>query len=210
MIGKDLPAAWAMDGTVSDGINDGTVTSTGNQTYTGAVTLGSNATLTVQPPFNINPQPLSQSVEVGSNVTFTVGAAGLGAFTGPFTYQWTFNGAPLAGETATNLSFLNLQLTNSGNYACVVDSPLGSLTSSSASLSVFNPFTVGRPAFQTGGLIQMIVAGDSGRAYRLESSTNLVDWVPVVTNTVSGGSASFTDTSAGGQVLRFYRIVLLP
>ena len=175
-----------------------------------ASVFSSNATLTVQPPFNINPQPLSQSVEVGSNVTFTVGAVGLGAFTGPFTYQWTFNGAPLAGETATNLSFLNLQLTNSGNYACVVDSPLGSLTSSSASLSVFNPFTVGRPALQTGGLIQMIVAGDSGRAYRLESSTNLVDWVPVVTNTVSGGSASFTDTSAGGQVLRFYRIVLLP
>jgi len=175
-----------------------------------ASVFSSNATLTVLPPFSISPQPLSQSAGVGSNVTFTVGAVGLGAFTGPFTYQWTLNGAPLAGETATNLAFASAQLTNSGSYACVVGSPLGSLNSSNALLTVFNPFTVTPPTFQPGGLFQMTVAGDSGRAYRLESSTNLISWTPVVTNTVSGGSATFTDSGGGSQVLRFYRIVLLP
>jgi len=31
-----------------------------------------------------------------------------------------------------------------------------------------------------------------------------------VTNTVSGGTATFTDNTAAGKALRFYRIVLLP
>ncbi len=56
----------------------------------------------------------------------------------------------------------------------------------------------------------MTASGDDGRAYRLESSTNLVIWTAVVTNTVSGGTATFTDSTAAGNVLRFYRIVLLP
>ncbi|MFM8470119.1 MAG: S8 family serine peptidase [Limisphaerales bacterium] len=175
-----------------------------------ASVFSSNAVLTVIPPFSISPQPLGRSALVGTNVSFSVGAVGLGAFTGPFTYQWTFNGTALAGQTATNLAFTNLQLTNSGSYACVVGSPLGSLTSSPALLSVFNPFTVSPPTFQPGGLFQMIVTGDNGRSYRLESSTNLVDWTPVVTNTVSTGSATFTDSGGGSRDLRFYRIVLLP
>ena len=175
-----------------------------------ASVFSSNATLTVQPPFNINPQPLSQSVLVGNNATFTAGAVGLGAFTGPFTFQWTFNGAAVSGATATNLALTNLPLSNSGNYACVVGSPLGSLTSTNALLTVFNPFSVSTPTFQLGGFFQLTATGDNGRAYRLESSTNLVTWVPIVTNTVSGGTATFTDSGGTGITLRFYRIVLLP
>jgi subtilisin-like proprotein convertase family protein len=212
---------WRFNGAPINGAVNASYTITGAQTSQAgtyhvlvanalASVFSSNATLTVQPPFTISPQPLSQSAPVGSNVTFTVGAVGLGAFTGPFTYQWTLNGAPLAGATATNLAFTNLQLANSGSYACVVGSPLGSITSSSALLTVFNPFTVTPPTFQPGGLFRMTATGDNGRSYRLESSTNLINWVPVVTNTVSGGSASFTDSGGGSSVLRFYRIVLLP
>ncbi len=175
-----------------------------------ASVFSSNATLTVLPPFSISPQPLSQSVLVGNNATLTAGAVGLGTFTGPFTFQWTFNGATLAGATNTSLSYTNLQLTNSGNYACVVGSPLGPITSTNALLTVFNPFTVSGPTFQLGGLFQLTTTGDNGRAYRLESSTNLIIWTPVVTNTVSGGTATFTDSGGTGIGLRFYRIVLLP
>ena len=92
----------------------------------------------------------------------------------------------------------------------MVGSPLGSITSTNALLTVFNPFTVAPPAFQPGGLFQMTLNGDDGTAYRLEYSTNLLTWTPVVTNTVSGGTANFTDSGVGSQVLRFYRVVLLP
>lgn len=208
---------WRRNGAPINGAVNQSYTITGAQTsHAGtydvlvanplASVFSSNATLTVLPPFTVSPHPQSVATNVGGSATFTVGASG----SGPFTYQWTFNGATITGQTATSLALSGLQLTNSGNYACVVSSPQGSITSSNATLTVFNPFTVGSAAFQLGGLFQMTASGDNGRSYRLESSTNLVTWTPVVTNAVSGGSATFTDSTAAGKVLRFYRIVLLP
>lgn len=168
------------------------------------------ATLTVLPPFNIMPQPTNVAVPAGNNASFTVGAAGIGLFNGPFTYQWILNGAPLSGATNTTLSLTGIVLTNSGSYACVVSSPLGSITSTSALLSVYNPFSIGSGRFMPGGVFQLAASVDSGRTYRLESSTDLVNWAPVTTNLSSSGTAVFSDISAAGRVLRFYRIQLVP
>ena len=212
---------WRRNGTPISGAVNQSFTLTGAQlgdagTYDVLVAnafssvFSSNAVLTVLPPFAISPQPVGAATNVGGSATFTVGAVPFGTFPGPFTYQWTLNGTPLVGQTSPSLAFTGLQLTNSGNYACVVGSPLGSITSSNGVLTVFNPFSVGTTSFQPGGLFQMTASGDDGHAYRLESSTNLVIWTPVVTNTVSGGTATFTDSTAAGNVLRFYRIVLLP
>ncbi len=212
---------WRRNGAVINGAVNASYTITGVQPNQAgsydvlvenalASVFSSNATLVVLPPFSISPQPVSQSAIVGHSVTLTAGAVGLGAFTGPFNFQWTFNGSALAGEIGTSLALTSLQLNNSGNYACVVGSSLGSITSTNALVTVFNPFTVAPPAFLPGGLFQMSIAGDNGLAYRLESSTNLIIWTPVVTNTASGGTASFTDSGVASQVLRFYRIRLLP
>jgi subtilisin-like proprotein convertase family protein len=212
---------WRRNGAPISGANGQSYTITNAQTAlagnydvlvgnTFASVFSAGATLTVLPPFSITPQPTNVAVTVGGNASFTVGATGLGAFTGPFTYQWLFNGAPLPGQTGPTLSLTGVGLGASGGYTCVVDSPLGSLTSSNAVLTAFNPFSVGSAAFQLGGLFQLTASGDNGRSYRLESSTNLVNWTPVVTNVVSGGAATFTDSGAAGKVLRFYRLVLLP
>ena len=219
--GTPLTYQWRVNGAPISGANNQSLTITGAQLSSAGIydvlvvnaissVFSSNAVLTVLPPFAITPQPVGKATNVGGSATFTVGAVGFAPFNGPFTYQWTFNGAPLAGQTAPSLAFTGLALVNSGTYACVVDSPLGSITSSSALLTVFNPFSVGATSFQPGGLFQMTASGDDGRSYRLESSTNLVIWTAVVTNTVSGGTATFTDSTAAGNVLRFYRIVLLP
>jgi hypothetical protein len=219
--GTPLTYQWRVNVAPIPGANNQSLTITGAQLSSAGIydvlvsdgtfsVFSSSAVLAVLPPFAITPQPVGMSTNVGGSATFTVGAVGLGTFNGPFTYQWTFNGTPLAGQTAPSLAFTGLALVNSGNYACVVDSPLGSITSSNALLTVFNPFSVGTTSFQPGGLFQMTASGDDGRAYRLESSTNLVIWTAVVTNTVSGGTATFTDSTAAGNVLRFYRIVLLP
>src|SRR5690606_27748273 len=59
-----------------------------------------NAALTVNVPPSITTQPVSQTVNAGANVTFTVSASG----TAPLSYQWRFNGANISGATASSLT----------------------------------------------------------------------------------------------------------
>ena len=80
----------------------------------------------------ITSQPQSQSVVVGANVSFLVGASG----TQPLSYQWRFNGANIAGATAAIYSTNNVQLSHAGNYTVVVSNAFGVVTSAVAHLSV--------------------------------------------------------------------------
>lgn len=88
---------------------------------------------------SITNQPANQTVTVGSNVTFTVGAAG----NPPLKYFWRMNGTNLTGKTNTTLSIPNVQLTNAGNYSVIVTDSVGTVTSvatsSVATLTVLPP-----------------------------------------------------------------------
>jgi hypothetical protein len=57
-------------------------------------------TLPAQTPPTITTQPLSQTNPVGTNITFTVAVSG----TGPFTYQWEFDGANLPTNIITTVA----------------------------------------------------------------------------------------------------------
>jgi hypothetical protein len=89
----------------------------------------------------ITTQPVSQSVNVGTNASFSVTASG----TSPLSYRWSFNGANLAdggqflGTASATLSIANAQTTNAGGYSVVVTNTLGSVTSTLASLIVIVP-----------------------------------------------------------------------
>lgn len=86
----------------------------------------------IGPPF-IAKQPQTQTATVGDTVTFSVDATG----TPQLTYQWQFNGAPIAGATGSSLTLTNVQLANAGAYAVVVTNATSeSLTSASANLTV--------------------------------------------------------------------------
>ncbi len=89
------------------------------------------------PPVITN-QPQSQSVVVGSAVNFSVG---VNSATSP-NYQWRFNGANIAGATATNYTILNVQPVNAGNYSVAVTNQAGWTISSNASLAVLAPSSV--------------------------------------------------------------------
>lgn len=56
--------------------------------------------LPAQTPPAITAQPTSQTNLAGTNVTFTVAVSG----TGPFTYQWQFNGANLPNNIITTVA----------------------------------------------------------------------------------------------------------
>jgi hypothetical protein len=63
-----------------------------------------------------------------------------------------------------------------------------------------------------GNLLEMILSAEAGQNYALDRSTNLVDWTPLVTNTVAtGGTVNFSDTpGADNSKSIFYRARLVP
>lgn len=77
-------------------------------------------------------QPQSQTVAVRSNVTFFAGASGAE----PFSYQWTFNGAPILTATSTSYSIVSVLPSHAGAYAMIANNAYGSATSSIATLTV--------------------------------------------------------------------------
>jgi uncharacterized repeat protein (TIGR03806 family) len=115
-----------------------------NNTVLNTSTLD-NVRVTIVPPVTNAPaitmQPQSQTVNVGSNVTFTVGASG----TGPLSYQWRFNSGNISGATNSSLSLLSVQTNNSGMYAVTVSNPGGAVTSSNATLTVIAPVNLVLP-----------------------------------------------------------------
>src|SRR5262245_15973042 len=81
-----------------------------------------------------------RSVPVGTNVTFSVSAAG----TSPLAYQWFFNGTSL-NQTNRFFTLVNVQEDAGGNYAVVVTNDYGAVTSAPISLVV----TASAPWFLT-------------------------------------------------------------
>jgi hypothetical protein len=93
---------------------------------------GSAGKCTDNLPPSIATPPQGQTVSAGAGVTLTVGAVG----TGPFSYQWTFNGTNIAGATNATLSLSNLHVFQSGNYAVKITTPYGNVTSGNALVTV--------------------------------------------------------------------------
>jgi sugar lactone lactonase YvrE len=79
--------------------------------------------------------PASQTVTIGSTVTFSVMADG----TEPFAYQWRLNGASLPGATNATYSITNVQPTDVGRYSVVVQNEAGAVASPDAELNVISP-----------------------------------------------------------------------
>jgi uncharacterized repeat protein (TIGR03803 family) len=111
----------------------------------------SNAVLTVNDYLFIASQPQSQTVGLGSNVTFKITAYGAP----PFVFQWYFKATPL-GSPATGTNFSSCTLTNvgtnqAGNYSVEIVNGYGSLLSSNAVLTVkvFPPVIGLQPSSQS-------------------------------------------------------------
>ena len=101
---------------------------------------------------NIVGQPQSQSVNYGSNATFTVTAYS----TVPLSYQWRFNGTNIARAPGSTYTRPNIQDADAGSYSVVIQSQAGSATSLDAVLTL-NVV----PLITNGPQAQTVVAGQS-------------------------------------------------
>ncbi|MCC7375713.1 MAG: hypothetical protein IT581_13735 [Verrucomicrobiales bacterium] len=67
-----------------------------------------------------------------------------------------------------------------------------------------------QPPFIAGGQFVAQLSGLLGRQYRLQASSNLVNWEDSLLASPANGVVTFRDPMAPGRPQRFYRAVLLP
>ena len=79
--------------------------------------------------------PVSQMVTAGQPASFGVLATGLPSPT----YQWQHAGTNLSGAIASTLNIASTTLADAGSYAVIVTTPAGSVTSTTATLTVNPP-----------------------------------------------------------------------
>lgn len=174
------------------------LTNSGN--FAPGIASATAAILVVEPPAITN-QPQSLSVEAGANATFAVGASG----TAPLRYQWTFEGAAIAGATNATYTVTNAQIADAGAYRVVVSNVGASVTSAVATLSLLGQPILSGPEFLPNGHARLFIQGAPNRTYTIESSLNLTNWTFRGTLVYSNGLMPYIDTTASGATNRFYR-----
>lgn len=129
--------------------------------------------------------PPATAVAFGSNAVMSLTAEG----TAPLSYQWTFNGTPLAdggqisGSATATLTVANFQPSDLGNYAVTVTNLAGSAISA-ATVTVLDPLIATQPQSQSvlGGAtvtFNVNTTGQQPQAYQWQfDGTNL----PAATN----------------------------
>jgi hypothetical protein len=158
-----LSYQWSKNGTsISGATSSGyttpaTVIGDNGSTFTVEVNNGAGnavsgaATLTVTSSAvapSITTQPADQTVAVGAKAVFTVQASG----TAPLTYQWSKNGAPISGATASSYTTpVTVIGDNASAFSVQVTNSAGNVTSNSATLTVNNvaPTITVQPKSQT-------------------------------------------------------------
>lgn len=121
-------------------------------------------------------QPADQTIGPGCSALFTVLADGVQ----PLNYQWCSNGVAVPGATFPMLALDNVTSDQAAAYTVVVSNATGVLTSQVANLTVTT--NVSSPVVNYLGAttngFAFSLAGDTGRYWRIESSTDLVSWQP--------------------------------
>jgi hypothetical protein len=174
----------------------------------GSVT-SSVATLTVLLPPKITNQPVNVATNLGATVFFAVGASG----SQPLGYQWFFDGTNNPVGANTNVLELdNVSTNDAGNYTVIITNAVGSITSSAGNLYLLLNGSLTPPQIWllTHDPVNgdgLMIAMQAGRNYRVQSSTDLSQWL-TVTNFLSQSSLFvFTNSLFTNQPSVFYRVV---
>jgi len=174
----------------------------------GSVT-SSVASLTVLLPPKITSQPVNVATNLGATVFFTVGTSG----SQPLGYQWFFNGTnnPV-GANSNVLELDNVDTNSAGNYSVLITNAVGSVTSSLGILYILVNGSLTAPqlwllSHDPANGDGIMIALQSGRNYRVQSSTDLSQWIDV-TNFLSQSSlVIFTNSQFINLPSLYYRVV---
>ena len=167
--------------------------------------LSSNVVLAVLVPPTITTQPTNVAALAGSTAVFTVAADGMP----PFSYQWAFNNTNLDDATNLTLTLSNVTTDQAGVYSVTVTNLAGGVISSNAVLCIYSSAvsTLNGVSLNIDNNIQFTVAGVPGFNYAVQASTNMIDWIPLITNI---SPFIFIDTNTSGNPQQFYRSLYTP
>ena len=172
----------------------------------------SPAALVIVGPPAITAQPVSQTVNLGSIVQFSVEAIG---FPTP-TYQWWWNGTNQVGGNSPLLVLNNVAPAQAGTYSVNVANSAGTVVSINAVLTVFSPQRLGTPTLLPNGTLQLTSADAGGGTllpsdlprFEAQASTDLVNWVTLPNAlSLTNGMLLLQDNSRTNYTTRYYRII---
>ena len=133
--------------------------------------------LTATNPPIILEQPKTQTVPANGSTFLAVLARGIL----PLSYQWRRNGADLPGAMNPILAIDVVTNEAEGSYCVMVSNATGVATSTVANLIISRsdvPPSLASSSISSTNRFSFILAGETGRYYRIESSTNLLNWSP--------------------------------
>ena len=161
----------------------------------------------------ITTQPTNHFANTAGGFEFFVNVSG----TAPITYQWLFDGTAILGATNRILLFSSPQPAQWGYYSVIVSNASGSVTSQVAELKVFvaAPHSLSGIQAESDGSMNLTFKGETTATfapyydmYPLETSSNLVDWLPLVTlqrTNTALDTLQFLDAEAPQFNQHFYR-----
>jgi hypothetical protein len=164
-----------------------------------------NLTITLGSAPDVLDQPESQPALPGAAVTLHVSFAGAPAPK----LQWYFNTNIVYGATNNNLVITNFDESKSGEYFAVLENKLGSATSETAAIVVAVAPKCAQLTFDSSGNATVQILGTANQTTVLQTSTNLIDWTSVATNSLADGTWNFTDTD-GPKPQQYYRVIPAP
>jgi hypothetical protein len=173
----------------------------------------------VRPVDGFSPASTSLSLSTMQAVAFSL--AVLQPATHNLSVQWFTNGVPPAGATNLSLTLLPQSLAHGTNWVSAVvkdntslvrNDPTNLLSQTVAwTVNVSLPeLRLDSPLWLPGEGFVFRVAGYAPLGVVIQSSTNLLTWVPLSTNFLVGGQLWRTNSAASNPSRTFYRAVAAP
>jgi hypothetical protein len=193
--------AWSKDGVALGGETNAVLTRAAATAADGGIysvvvssacrVVTNSATVVVNPPAGIVSPVADTAGVVGSNATFTVGAAGTG-----LAYQWFFNGAVVGTNATLEVGIGSRQ--QAGEYCVVVSSLCGPAVTNCARLAVLNRAPAGgADAYEMleDGVLEVLTTGVLGN----DADPDL----DAITSVISAGAARGVVTLEANGAFRY-------
>ena len=144
------------------------------------------AVLSVNVPAGISTQPVATSVFATQMASFSVTATG----TEPFTYQWKKNGSDIAGATSSTYTTPATVIgDNNALYSVVVSNSAGTATSSTATLTVNQTYSLVPNGASTYALTECVKDNSTGLIWEGKTASGTRAGINFYTNYDSTSSA---------------------